>query len=119
MKIAVASQNKREITGHTGHCRKFWIYTIENAEVTEKSLLELDKAHCFHDLSPNDASPLDGVDLLIAGGMGEGLARRIEARNIKPFTTSEKSPDKAVALYLKGLLKQEPLQTQRHKAKSS
>lgn len=117
MKIAIASQNRREITGHTGHCRKFWIYTIENDEIADKSLLELDKEQCFHDLPPHDASPLDDVDLLIAGGMGEGLARRIEARNIKPFTTSEKAPDKAVALYLKGLLKQEPLQTHRHKAK--
>lgn len=28
MKIAIASQNRREITGHTGHCRRFWIYDI-------------------------------------------------------------------------------------------
>lgn len=117
MKIAVASQNRREITGHTGHRRKFWIYTIENDEIADKSLLELDQAHCFHDLSPHDASPLDGVNLLIAGGMGEGLARRIEARNINPFPTSEKNPDKAVALYLHGLLKQEPFRTHKHKAK--
>lgn len=117
MKIAVASQNRREITGHTSHCRKFWIYTIEKDEIKDKSLLELDKEQCFHDLSPCDASPLDSVDLLIAGGMGEGLARRIEARNINPFPTSEKDPDKAVTLYLQGLLKQEPFQAHRHKAK--
>lgn len=119
MKIAVASQNRREITGHTGHCRKFWIYTIENNEIMDKSLLEVDKEQCFHDLSPHDASPLDGFDLLIAAGMGEGLARRIEDRDIRPFTTIEKDPDKAVALYLQGLLKQEPFQTHKHKAKSS
>ncbi len=115
MKIAVASQNRREITGHTGHCRKFWIYTIEFGAVKEKSLLELDKEQCFHDLSPHQGSPLDGVDLLIAGGMGEGLARRIEARNIAPLITLEKDPDTAVALYLQGSLRCEPLPMHRHK----
>lgn len=38
MKIAVASQNRKEITGHTGRRRKFWIYTIENDAIGAKDL---------------------------------------------------------------------------------
>jgi predicted Fe-Mo cluster-binding NifX family protein len=52
MKIAVASQNRKEITGHTGQCRKFWIYQIENDAVAGKELLELPKEQSFHETSP-------------------------------------------------------------------
>ncbi len=36
MNIAVASQNRREITDHTGRCRKFWIYKVENGMIANK-----------------------------------------------------------------------------------
>jgi hypothetical protein len=49
MKIAVTSQNRREIT----------------------------KEASFHDSSRHAAHPLDGVDMLIAGGMGSGLQARL------------------------------------------
>ena len=41
MKIAVTSQNRRTITEHAGKCRKFWVYDIEQGQVTGKTLLEL------------------------------------------------------------------------------
>ncbi len=114
MKIAVASQNRRQITGHTGHCRKFWIYTIENDRVGNKSLLELSKEQSFHDISPHEPSMLDGVDVLIAGGMGSGLARKLEARHIKALITAEEDPDTAVEDFLRGVLKEEPLEPHSH-----
>ena len=40
MKIAITSQNKREITGHAGKCRKFWIYEINEGKISNKELLE-------------------------------------------------------------------------------
>ena len=58
MKIVVASQNRREITDHTGRCRKFWIYEIEKGTTVNKELLELAKEQSFHDSSPRDSSPL-------------------------------------------------------------
>ena len=76
MKIAVASQNRWEITEHTGRCRKFWIYEIEDGMVANKALLEIAKEQSFHDSSPHDSSPLDDVQVLIAGGMGTGLGCR-------------------------------------------
>ena len=80
MKIAVASQNKREITDHTGRCRRFWIYEIETGTIANKKLLELPKEQSFHDSSPHDPPPLDDVQVLIAIGMGTGLVRRLENR---------------------------------------
>jgi len=104
MKIAVASQNRREITEHTGRCRKFWIYNIEAGNILSKSLLELSKEQSFHDSSPHDPSPLDGMQVLIAGGMGTGLVRRLKNMSIKAIITTEIDPDKAVEYYLNGTL---------------
>jgi len=104
MKIAVASQNRREITNHTGRCRKFWVYQIEAKEVLNKELLELTKEQCFHDSSPQDSSPLDNMQVLISGGMGTGLVKRLENKGIKALITAEINPDKAVSDYLNGRL---------------
>ena len=114
MKIAVASQNRKEITGHTGRCRKFWIYTIENGVVTTRAILELSKDQSFHDSSPQEPSPLDNVQVLIAGGMGTGLARRLQQKNIQALITRESNPDQAVEDFLNGTLKTEPFEPHEH-----
>lgn len=41
MKIAVASQNRKDITGHTGRCRKFWIYQSSRILVLTEYLYRL------------------------------------------------------------------------------
>ena len=104
MKIAVTSQNRQKITGHTGRCRKFWIYEIESKSILNKNLLELPKEQSFHDCSPNEPSPLDDVQVLITGGMGSGLVRRLENKGIKALITTETIPDKAIMDYLNGTL---------------
>ena len=114
MKIAVASQNRREITDHTGRCRKFWIYEIENGTIANKNLLELPKEQSFHDSSPHEPSPLDDVQVLIAGGMGTGLVRRLENRSIEPLITTETNPDQAVEDYLNGTLVTRPAEPHEH-----
>jgi len=37
MKIAVTSQNRREITRHAGKCSKFWIYEVSDGKIGEKT----------------------------------------------------------------------------------
>ncbi len=107
MKIAVASQNRREITKHTGRCRKFWIYEVETGTVIDKTMLELSKEQSFHDSSPHELSPLDSVQVLISGGMGSGLFRRLQAKGINALITREEDPDQAVSDFLDGKLKSE------------
>ena len=114
MKIAVASQNRREITDHTGRCRKFWIYEIENGTIASKELLELPKEQSFHDSSPHEPSPLDDVQVLITGGMGTGLIRRLENMGIEALITTEINPDKAVEDYLNGSLVTEAAEPHEH-----
>ena len=114
MKIAVASQNRREITDHTGRCRKFWIYEIENGTVANKALLEIAKEQSFHDSSPHDSSPLDDVQVLIAGGMDTGLLKRLENMGIEPLITTETNPDQAIEDYLQGNLITKPAEPHEH-----
>ena len=44
------------------------------------------------------------MQVLISGGIGNGLACRLEAKNIKPIVTPETDPDAAVNAYLAGSL---------------
>jgi len=104
MRIAVTSQNRRDITEHAGRCRNFWVFDVDGGRVTSRELLELPKEASFHDSSPHAEHPLDGVDLLIAGGMGEGLQARLARKGIEGVVTTETDPERAVLLWLAGSL---------------
>jgi predicted Fe-Mo cluster-binding NifX family protein len=104
MKVAVTSQNRRDITEHAGRCRNFWVFDVDDGVILDSSLLELPKEASFHDSSPHAAHPLDGVDVLIAGGMGDGLKARLARRGIEAIVTTETQPERAVQAWLKGCL---------------
>jgi predicted Fe-Mo cluster-binding NifX family protein len=104
MKIAVASQDKKHITGHTGKCQKFWIYMIENEEIRSKEILEVPKEQSFHHSSPHEPHPLDGIQVLIGGSMGQGLMGRLKNMGIQGIITPETDPDTAIIAYLQGCL---------------
>ncbi len=103
MRIAVASQNRKAVTGHAGKCRRFWVYEIEELAVKGRNLLELPKEQSFHE-SHGGPHPLDGVSVLITGGMGSGLQSRLRRRGIEALVTTETDPDRAVAAHLAGTL---------------
>jgi predicted Fe-Mo cluster-binding NifX family protein len=105
MKIAVTSQNRKTITGHAGKCRKFWIYEIVDKKVVDKTLLELALEQSFHESHAAGPHPLDGINVLISGGAGQGLIRRLNNMGIQGLVTPETDPDSAVAAYLSGTLK--------------
>ncbi|TVQ20577.1 MAG: nitrogen fixation protein [Leptolyngbya sp. DLM2.Bin15] len=104
MKIAISSQNQNQVTGHLGRCQKFWIYDVEGTTIQDKQLLQITKEQSFRESSPKAPHPLDGVQVLISGGMGRGLARRLESKNIQPLITPETDLDAAVMAYLSGTL---------------
>ena len=104
MKIAVSSQDQINVTGHLGHCQKFWLYDVNDRTIQNKQLLKLTKEQSFHESSPKKTHPLDDVQVLISGGMGNGLACRLESKSIKAISTSETDPDAAVTAYLAGSL---------------
>lgn len=77
-------------------------------------LLELPKEQSFHESSPLEPSALDHVQVLIAGGMGSGLVRRLQEKNIQALITKETNPDQAVNDFLNGTLKTEPSEPHEH-----
>ncbi|SIS72993.1 NifB/NifX family molybdenum-iron cluster-binding protein [Neptunomonas antarctica] len=114
MKIAVTSQNRKNITEHAGRCRNFWVFTTNNNIIVNSELLELRKEQSFHDSSQDESHPLDDVNILIAGGMGQGLMGRLERKGILSLITKEKDPEEAVLLYLKGKLECEQPNLHQH-----
>jgi predicted Fe-Mo cluster-binding NifX family protein len=102
--IAVCSQNRKTVTEHAGKCRKFWVYQIEQGEVTSKTLLELPLEQSFHAASPDEPHPLDKVDVVIGATMGDGLKQRLAARGITGVVTDIESPDEAVAVFVARVL---------------
>lgn len=104
MKIAVTSQNRKTITGHAGKCRKFWVYELQGQEIKGKNLLELTLEQSFHESAHDQPHPLDGVAVLISGGMGFGLQNRLKQKGILALATSETDPDSAITAWLNGIL---------------
>lgn len=104
MIIAVTSQNKKSITGHAGKCRNFWVYKIENNEIQSEELLSIEKDQMFHFSHGVQEHPLDFVDILISGGMGFGLQRRLAQKNTKGIITNITDPKTAVQMFLEGTL---------------
>jgi predicted Fe-Mo cluster-binding NifX family protein len=99
-RIGVTSQNRKSVTEHAGRCRKFWIYAVQNGQITGKELVELDKEQSLHETAPALPEPLKGLDVLLVGGMGPGLSRRLETHGINAQVSKEADPDAAVAAFL-------------------
>lgn len=108
MKIAVASQNRKTVTGHAGKCRKFWIHQVEGNQVVGKTLLELPIEQSFHESAHDAPHPLDDVNVLICGGIGQGLQSRLKQKAIQAVATPETDIERAVAAWLAGELEELP-----------
>lgn len=101
MRIAVTSQNFRTVTGHAGRARRFLIYNVQpGAAPVEVGRLDLPKELAMHDWHGSGAHPLDGVDVLLTEGFGEGFAQRLARRGITVALASNSDPLQAVTAYL-------------------
>jgi len=107
MKIAVTSQDRHTVTGHAGKCRNFLVYEVDGQTVLRKTLIELPMAQSLHESHGAAPHPLDGIGVLISGGAGPGLIRRLNNLGIQALVTLETEPDSAVTAFLNGTLKLE------------
>jgi len=90
------------------------MFITDNNKIVDKELLELPKEQSFHESPPHKAHPLDGIDILIAGDMGQGLVKRLERKGIKGLITKETDPETAVISYLDGCLECEQPNPHQH-----
>lgn len=99
MRIAVTSQNRKSITGHAGKCSKFFVYSAEPGQPIARQLIEIDKEQSMHH-SHTQPQALGAIDVLVSGGMGDGLKGRLQQSGIQVIVTAETDPDHVVAAIL-------------------
>jgi predicted Fe-Mo cluster-binding NifX family protein len=102
MKVAVTSQNFRTVTGHAGMTRRFIVFdTAAATGVVEVARLDLARDMAFHGFA-GGPHPIDGVEVLLTGGSGEGFVAKMAARGIRVVKTGQPDPAKAVEELLRG-----------------
>jgi predicted Fe-Mo cluster-binding NifX family protein len=108
VKIAIASQNRREVTAHAGQCRRFWVVDLGADAPGVRTLVELEPGQTFHASHAGASHPLDGIDVLIAGGMGMGLRTRLAATGVRSIVTGETDLERVLAAFAAGTLADTP-----------
>jgi predicted Fe-Mo cluster-binding NifX family protein len=101
MKIGIASEGEM-VAQHFGHCEGFTVYTVEGQAVSKKEFVQ-NPGH-KPGLLPNLLHE-KGVDVVVAGGMGQGAVDIFCAHNMQVITGVSGKTDDAAAAYLKGALK--------------
>ncbi len=100
MKIAVATENGA-VSAHFGHCEGFTVYEVEGKEIANKVFLQ-NPGHKPGFL-PNYLND-NGVNIIIAGGMGAGAIEIFNQKNIEIITGASGKTDDIVKKYLEGRL---------------
>lgn len=117
MKIAVASDNQINVSGHLGRVNGFLIYEVSDNKVIGRNYIlnsftnhKIGEKHEHHH-GPGHAhshqsliNALSGVETLIFQSGGWRVIEDLKNNGIKPFLTDEREADKAVEKYLNGEL---------------
>lgn len=99
-KIAIAAEGQH-VCEHFGHCEGFAIYLTEAGKIVEKSFM----ANPGHKpgFLPNLLGD-NGIQVIIAGGMGGGAIEIFKERGIEVITGARGILDQTIENYLKGSL---------------
>jgi len=119
MRIAVATDDNKSITGHVGRCLAFAIYDVNGETIEKKEIRENTFTHHRMEKSQNHerhhgegqqhghSRLIDGLkdcSVLLFSGGGWRLIEDLEKNNIKPFLTEEADIETAVHKFAKGEL---------------
>lgn len=106
MKIAVATRNFVEVSGHAGQCRSWLLYDLSNYEsnplLPAPRWVELPKEDLLHVFEDDRPHPLDGVDLAVCASAGDGFVRHMKQRGCDVLITGETDPAVAVIRIMAG-----------------
>lgn len=103
MKIAVPTRNN-QVDDHFGHCDHYTIYTIENKEIISIEELESPEGCGCKSGIAADLQQM-GVELMLAGNMGEGAKNKLELHNIKVIRGCSGPIQVVVSGYLSGAIR--------------
>ncbi len=110
MKIAITTNNKKDITAHAGGCRHYLIYTVEKEKVINKELLHFKKEQTLkytfhHDTNMEPQNKIFDMDIVLTGSIGQGAILKLAKQNVKAYIIEETDPDIAIEKLLNGTLK--------------
>lgn len=122
MKIAVVTDDGKNISQHFGRASYYLVVTVEDGKIVHRELREkfghAQFAHEPHDPEqPGQhhgygaasesrhermAATIEDCEVLLCGGMGMGAYESVKQRGIRPIVTDILSIDEAVKAYLEG-----------------
>ena len=102
MKIAVPTRNG-VVDNHFGHCDHYTIFTVNDGEVKMKEILPSPQG-CGCKSGIVFVLRQKGVQVMLAGSMGEGARSKLEAHNIKVIRGCKGDIDAVVNGYLLGFI---------------
>ena len=118
-KIAIATNDKKRVTGHIGKCKAFVVYEIDGEKIINKELREnlftnhrmMKQSHQHRGEGEERHSHthlingLKDCSYLISGGGGWRVVEDLKQYNIITLFTGIESIDEALTKFIKGELK--------------
>ncbi len=102
MKIAIPTREGR-VDDHFGHCDHYTIFTIENSEVVDTQTLPAPQGcGCKSGIAGVLAEM--GVEVMLAGNMGQGAKNVLERNGIRVVRGCSGSVEVLVQTYLRGFV---------------
>ena len=106
--VALTFQNKNTIFNHTGKCRNYLIYTLNDSVIESKRLLELSINETLHSFfqSKSDTKRhiLFDSDILLTRGIGNGAIEKLARYGVACYKINESDPDIAINKLINGTL---------------
>lgn len=102
MKIAVPTRDNK-VDDHFGHCEHYTIYTIENKQITAKETMPSPQG-CGCKSGVATILRDMGVNVMLAGNMGEGAKNVLESNMIEVYRGCSGDTDKRVEMFLEGMV---------------
>lgn len=122
-KIAVTSEDGKQICSHFGRTPYFVIFTVKDGEVVDRELRQNTfTTHARgthgagepgghrqggHSCGSGIVEGLSDCQVLICGGIGQGAIHILQNAGMKIISTSDTSVDQSLKAYLDGQLNQE------------
>ena len=106
MKIAIATKDFTDVSGHAGQARQWLLYDLTEHRSSQllpvPRRIDLNKDQVLHVFEDNEPHPLDGVDIVVAASAGDGFIRHMKKRRAEVLLTAESDPELAITRILAG-----------------
>lgn len=102
MKIAIPTRDNK-VDDHFGHCDHYTIYTIEDKNIiSQETFPSPEGCGCKSGIAATLKNM--GVDVMLAGNMGEGAKNKLESQGIKVIRGCAGSVQVVIGGYLAGAI---------------